>query len=41
MALVAHMLHLPIADLEEMEVSELLEWTDEAGRLAKALYRGR
>ena len=41
MALVAHVLHIPIDDLDEMDMVELLAWTDEAGRLAKALYRSR
>ncbi len=41
MALVAHMLHIPVGDLDDMDMEELLLWTDEAGRLAKALYPRR
>ena len=41
MALVAHMLHMPIGDLDDMEMGELLMWADEAGRLAKTLYPAR
>ncbi len=41
MALVAHVLHMPIGDLDEMEMGELLAWADEAGRLAKTLYRAQ
>ena len=39
MALVAHVLHTPISEIDEMDVGELLEWADEAGRLSRALYR--
>ena len=41
MALVAHMLHMPIGDLDDMETGELLVWADEARRLAKTLYPAR
>ena len=39
MALVAHVLHTPISEIDEMDVGELMEWADEATRLAKTLYR--
>ena len=39
MALVAHVLHTPISELDEMDVEELLEWADEASRLSRTLYR--
>ena len=41
MALVAHMLHMPVGDLDDMDMDELLVWADEAGRLAKALSPAR
>ena len=40
MALVAHVLHTPISEIDEMDVGELVEWADEAARLTKLLYRG-
>ena len=39
MALVAHVLHTPISEIDEMDVGELVQWADEAARLAKTLYR--
>lgn len=39
MALVAHVLHTPISELDGMGVEELLEWADEASRLSRTLYR--
>ena len=39
MALVAHVLHTPISELDGMDVEELLEWADEARYIAKRLYR--
>ena len=37
-ALVAHVLHQPIADLWEMEMDELRAWAGEAAALWKRLY---
>ena len=39
MALVAHVLHTPISELDGMDVEELLGWADEASRLSRMLYR--
>ena len=39
MALVAHVLHTPLGELEEMDVADLLEWADEAARIEKRTYR--
>ena len=41
MALVAHVLHTPISELDGMDVEELLEWAEEASRLTKSLYGRR
>ena len=40
-ALVAHVLHQPIADLWEMEMDELGAWAGEAAALWKRLYLPR
>ena len=38
MALVAHVLHVPLSELQEWEVEDLLLWADEAQRLVKRIY---
>ena len=40
-ALVAHVLHQPIAELWEMEMDELRAWAGEAAALWKRLYLPR
>lgn len=37
MTLVAYVLHVPLAVLEEMDLEDLLMWTGEAGSLLKRL----
>lgn len=33
-----HVFHQPLAELEAMEVDELMEWADDAAALVKAIY---
>ena len=40
-ALVAHVLHEPLAALWDMELKELAEWAEEANGLCKRLYSAR
>ena len=39
MALVAHVLHTPLGELDEMDVDDLVLWAEEAAHIAKRLYR--
>ena len=41
MALVAHVLHTPISEIDEMAVDELLEWAEEARAIQRATYGSR
>ena len=41
MALVAHVLHTPISELDEMEVGELMQWAEEARAILRATYGAR
>ena len=41
MALVAHVLHTPISEMDEMTVEELMEWADEACAILRATHRRR
>ena len=41
MALVAHVLHTPISEIEEMSMDELLEWAEEARAILRATYGSR
>ena len=41
MALVAHVLHTSISEIDEMTVEELMEWADEARAILRATYGSR
>ena len=41
MALVAHVLHTPLGEIDEMSVEELMEWAGEASAILRATYRTR
>lgn len=36
-----HVFHQPLAELEAMEVDELMAWAEDAGALVKAIYGSR
>ena len=41
MALVAHVLHTPLGETDEMAVDELMEWAEEARAILHATYSSR
>ena len=38
MALVAHVLHTPLGEIDEMAVDGLMEWAEEASAILRATY---
>ena len=41
MALVTHVLHTPLREVDEMAVDELMEWAEEASAILRATYGSR
>ena len=41
MALVAHVLHTPLGEIDEMTAQELMEWAEEARAILRATYSSR
>ena len=41
MALVAHVLHTPLGEIDEMAVEELMEWAEEAIAILRTTYGRR